>query len=125
MNSQTKTLAQAIINHTGDQLTYSECKELLGAVAGLSSGNGYDMYLEFNGAEYRLIDEDSIWEIYVEGIKEITQDCYLDGRELEWWIAIDWEATAKICMADGYGHHFSGYDGSQSALNGYYVFRTN
>ncbi len=40
-------------------------------------------------------------------------------------IEIDWEATARNTLADGYGHTFAGYDGEEHSAAGYYIFRTN
>ena len=91
-----------------------------------------DFYVEIGREEYRFINEDEIWDIYVEGIKDITEECYLGGFDTDkhWWIAIDWEKTAKNCYdADGYGHHFASYDGNEHEYKlgeeNYYIFRTN
>jgi hypothetical protein len=95
--------------------------------------NDYDdFFAEIDGQEYRFIHEDYIWEIYKDEIQETTEQCYFDGTKLNklWWLAIDWEQTAENCFsADGYGHHFAYYDGSEyehkigDSL--YYIFRTN
>lgn len=87
-----------------------------------------DFYVEIDGQEYRFINENEIWDIYVDEIKELTIECYL--IKLEWWIDIDWENTAQNCLdADGYGHHFASYDGNEYEFKlgeeNYYVFRTN
>lgn len=91
-----------------------------------------DFTIEIDGNEYRFIDAAEIDDIAVEEIKLIVQDCYLNGIDLDkhWWIEIDWEQTADNCIsADGYGHHFSTYDGSEEEarlLNrDWYIFRTN
>lgn len=91
----------------------------------------YDFFADIDGEEYRFIREDEIWDIYVDGIKEITEECYLinEGAK-QWWIAIDWEKTAQNCYdADGYGHHFASYDGAEIEWeidgDNYYIFRTN
>ena len=91
------------------------------------SGN-IDFNFEFDGNEYRLIAESAIWGIYVEEIKNIVNDCYdLKLDDVPHWIAleIDWEQTAKNAYDDGYGHTFSGYDGSEYEAGKYYIFRTN
>lgn len=119
---QQRELVEAVINHTGDNYTYSEVKELDEVIEDKRS---HDFWFEFDGAEYRVIHEDCIWDIYKEGIQEITEDCYLEGKELPNFVAVDWEETAQNCMVDGYGHHFSSYDGSESEHEGWYVFRTN
>ena len=94
-----------------------------------SINNGEDDFtFDFDGNEYRIIHADSIWEIYVEEIKNIVESCYdLKLDELPEFIAvkIDWEETAANAFNDGYGHTFSGYDGSEEEAAGYYIFRTN
>lgn len=46
-----------------------------------------------------------------------------------WWIEIDWDKTIDNVFTDGYGHHFSSYDGSEEQIEfkdeTYYIFRTN
>lgn len=85
-----------------------------------------DFFIELDGEDYRFIHEDFIWDIYVDEIKEVTEDCYI-GKMPE-WVAIDWEETAEnVYQADGYGHHFAHYDGNEyehtidDAL--YHIFR--
>ena len=94
-----------------------------------SIDNGEDDFtFDFDGNEYRIIHEDSIWGIYVEEIVNIVESCYdLKLNELPEFIAvkIDWEETAKNAYVDGYGHTFSSYDGSEEQAAGYYIFRTN
>ena len=88
---------------------------------------------------YRFISDTAIEDIHTEEIKELVQDCYLNGTDLDkyWWIAIDWEKTAENCRnEDGYGHHFGRYDGSEEEYDftdvegsgvtfSYWIFRTN
>lgn len=90
-----------------------------------------DFYIDIDGNEYRVINEDAIWDIYVDSIRDLTEECYLinEGAK-QWWIAIDWEKTAENCYnSDGYGHHFSSYDGTELECKfgqeNYYIFRTN
>ena len=92
----------------------------------LNSDN--DFYVEIDGEEYRFINEDAIWDIFVDEIQQLTEECYTG--KVEWWIAIDWEQTAENCLeADGYGHHFASYDGNEHEYKlgeeNYYIFRTN
>ncbi len=87
-----------------------------------------DFRLEFDGNEYRMIAESNIWQIYRDEIEETVKDCYdlkLDDIPSFIAISIDWEQTAQNAYADGYGHQFSGYDGSEEEAAGYYIFRTN
>lgn len=92
-----------------------------------------DFYFEFDGNEYRCIAEGSIWDIYVDEIKQTVEDCYdlkLDSIPSFISFSIDWEETAQNAYADGYGHQFSSYDGSEIEICNaaglfYRVFRTN
>lgn len=109
-----------------------------------------DFAVEAGGGEYRFILEREIDEIQKE---ELLSDEYVLGCFTPWFIAdvtgldtcdvekaqksenfellgalmaknID-EVQKQYSSADGYGHHFSGYDGSEVELGDYYVFRTN
>lgn len=125
-----KTINREVLEFIHEELELSvdreEAREL---VDQLESED--DFYQEIDGEEYRFIRDSEIWDIYVEGIREITEDCYLGGANLDkyWWIAIDWETTAENCHADGYGHHFSSYDGSEIEYDfddqSWWIFRTN
>lgn len=113
----------------------SNYSELFDAIEELESkladiGGESDFYFEYDGDEYRIISESSIWEIYVEEIQRIVEDCYSDVLKLDdipgfIEFSIDWEQTAKNAYVDGYGHTFSSYDGSELEIGDYYVFRTN
>lgn len=98
----------------------------------IESSDEQDFCIVLDGNEYRFIDDKFIWDIYVEEVQQVTEECYLGGMDTDklWWIVIDWEKTAQNCLdADGYGHHFASYDGDELEimLNGdlYYFFRTN
>lgn len=107
-------------------LALFEAKEVIRDI--LESLGDPDFSLDFDGAEYRLIHEDSIWEIYVDEIQRIVEECYgLNFDDMPSFLAfeIDWEQTAVNCSYDGYGHTFSTYDGSEEECEGYHIFRTN
>ena len=88
---------------------------------------GYDdVYLNsLPCGEIRIIDKDEINQIWEDSLIETVKECYglsvYDAPSL----AIDWEATAKNCMADGMGVHFAGYDHQEHSTDHYYIFRTN
>ena len=89
--------------------------------------DGFD-YLEFNELEIRVIPKDCIEQVYEDTIKDIVEDCYsLNLDSIPDFVAfeIDWAQTAENCMVDGYGHTFSGYDGSEYESTNFYYFRTN
>lgn len=95
----------------------------------LESSN--DFTLEIDGGEYRFIAETHIRATAQEEMWQTIEECYLSsavegGNGLPWWIDIDEEQTVQNCIdADGYGHHFSGYDGNEYETGDWYVFRTN
>ena len=90
-----------------------------------------DFTYEFeSGEEYRFIKEDCIWDIYYEEQKDQIEDLYLPDINKYWWIVIDWDKTIdNVFTSDGYGHHFSNYDGSEQECiildSNYYIFRIN
>lgn len=105
-------------------------QELIDSLEEMDNKWSDDFWLEFDGNEYRIIADWSIWEIYVEEIKNIVEDCYSDVIKLDKIpsfiaVSIDWEQTAKNAYADGYGHTFAGYDGEEHEVNNYWIFRTN
>ncbi len=87
-------------------------------------GTDLDFYFETDCAEFRLISEDVIDEIWTESLIEQIKDCY-DLSEVPNFVSIDWEQTAENCKVDGMGHHFATYDGEEHEASGYYIFRTN
>lgn len=113
----------------------SDCADIFEAIEELETmihESNHDYHFEFDGSYYRLIEssEENIWPIYCDEIEELVKDCYsivLKLDEIPDFIAvsIDWEQTARNAYADGYGHHFSGYDGSEEEVAGFYIFRTN
>lgn len=119
-------ILREIIDQHNHSIDLSEARE---AIETLRDKIGEsDFTFDFDGNEYRIISESEIWAIYVEEIKNIVNDCYeLKLNQVPKFVAlsIDWEETAKNTYADGYGHTFSGYDGSEHEAGGYYIFRTN
>jgi len=116
-----KNILREICNAHSIDLTYTEAKEALQELDDITS----DYWFDFQGMDFRIIHEDDIWDIYVEAIKDITEDCYLVTNEIPSFLAIDWEETAKNCYVDGYAHTFATYDGEELNSGDYYIFRTN
>jgi hypothetical protein len=108
-----------------------QVSDIFDALEELEANIGTDDFtLDFDGNEYRLIKDSEIWEIYVDAIKETVEDCYSDVINLDKMpsfiaVSIDWEKTAQNAYVDGYGHQFSGYDGSEEEAAGYWIFRVN
>ena len=106
---------------------------ILEALEDIALNHSDDFTLDFDGNEYRIIQADSISDIYVQAIKDIVTECYdLKLDKLPDFIAlsIDWEKTAQNAYVDGYGHTFASYDGNEIeiATSGrvqYHVFRIN
>ena len=89
-----------------------------------------DFTFEIDGAEYRFICDDVIHDIYHDEQVELIEDCFLGGKELPNWIEIDWNKTIdNVYQSDGYGNHFSTYDGSEESFTYdrelWYIFRIN
>ena len=92
--------------------------------------NSFDFLIVFKEREYRFINDYYIDKIYHEEQVELITDCYFVDANLPWWIKIDWEKTIKnVLDSDGYGNHFSSYDGSEDEItnngNLFYIFRIN
>lgn len=105
---------------------------IIEALNEISENMSDDFSFDFDGNEYRIIHNMAIWDIYVETIKNIVEDCYSDVIKLDKIpsfiaVTIDWEVTAHNAYADGYGHTFASYDGEETTSdNGdYWIFRTN
>lgn len=126
MTKQHIEILRCIIDNYSHDITISNARE---AIETLRDKIGEDDFtFDFDGNEYRIIAESAIWDIYVEAIKEIVNECYdIDLENIPDFVAwsIDWEKTAENAYADGYGHTFSGYDGSEYEVAGYWIFRTN
>lgn len=121
-------ILRAIIDSQNHRVDCITVKEALYSLRTALLNAPSDFIFDFDGNEYRIISEDAIWNIYVETIRDIVHNCYeLNLDKLPDFIAfnIDWEKTAKNAYADGYGHTFSSYDGSEELAGGYYIFRTN
>lgn len=123
------SIMATIINSQSHSCDVDSTDDIIEALETLRDNYGEsDFTLDFDGNEYRLIGEKAIWEIYVDSIKETVEDCYdLKLNDIPDFVAfsIDWEQTAKNAYVDGYGHTFSGYDGSEEEAGKYFIFRTN
>lgn len=119
-------ILREIIDHHSHSVDIGEARE---AIETLRDKVGEsDFSFDFDGNEYRIIKGSDIWGIYRDEIQQTVEDCYelnLDKIPSFIVVSIDWEETAKNAYADGYGHTFSGYDGSECEAGGYYIFRTN
>ena len=150
MKNQIKAIVEAILSHNGDEHVYSDIKEL---IENVESDFGYDFNVDFDGREYRIIENDSILDTMKE---ELASDEYVLGCGAAWFISditgIPSEAIEKIQAADcfdalgiiiannddmltafaegiirhdGAGHYFSLYDGSEKDTGEYTVFYIN
>lgn len=119
-------------NHDIDDFIYDlandERQKIIDAIEEIECNYSDDFTLDFDGNEYRIISADAIESIYESEIKMIVEDCYdLKLDDIPGFVSwsIDWQQTAKNCLADGYGHTFSTYDGSEIETDFHYIFRTN
>lgn len=118
-------ILRAIIDEHNHSIDMSDARE---AIETLRDSLEDDFTFDFDGNEYRIISDDAIWSIYRDEIQNLVEECYeLKLDSIPDFVAfnIDWEQTAKNAYDDGYGHTFSGYDGSEVEAAGYWVFRTN
>tara|TARA_R110000772_G_scaffold12215_5_gene37496 strand:- start:305 stop:718 length:414 start_codon:yes stop_codon:yes gene_type:complete len=132
-------LYREVIEFSNDVLEI-DCKDFQQELFDRLANYNDDFEVDHGRSEsYRFISDTAIEDIHVESVKDMVTDCYLSGTDLDKysWIAIDWEETAEnLRSSDGYGHHFSGYDGSEEEYDftdvegsgvkfGYWIFRTN
>lgn len=120
-------ILSGIINANHDIDDFDD-DQIIDALENIADKVSDDFHIEFNGNEYRIIHNDSIWGIYVEEIKTIVNDCYdlkLDKIPSFIAVSIDWEQTAKNAYVDGYGHTFATYDGEEIETKHYHIFRVN
>lgn len=72
-NQQAKETLQTICAYHNHNLTYSEAKE---ALQTLLDEDADDFTFDLDGNEYRIIADSAIWDIYVEEIRRVVEDCY-------------------------------------------------
>lgn len=106
--------------------------------------------VDFEIGNYRFISKNDIDEIMKD---ELSSDTYMLGCFTAWFISditgLDYntvekaqknesyellgelmlknidDVVDKYISYDGYGHHFSHYDGSEAEIENYYIFRIN
>ena len=148
-NKTVKSIVKAIIAHSGTNDKYS-VHDLL---ADINFAICNDFTVDYDGREYRIIEND-----YIESIMkdELSSDTYLLGCFNAWFLSdimnIPMDAIEKIqssdcydalgiiisnndemmnelvdkyISTDGAGHHFSSYDGSENDCGEYTVFCIN
>lgn len=121
-------IIRAIIDEHNHFIDMDDAREVIETIRDNIANDDDDFTIDFDGNEYRIISDDVIWDIYVETIKDIVEQCYdLKLSNIPDFVAfeIDWEKTAQNAYSDGYGHTFSTYDHSEIEAGGYWIFRTN
>jgi len=125
INHDNKDIAKSFLLATDCHIaTKSEAEELLKELDSKTYDSDWGLFFDFDGEEWRVIEEDDIDEIWTESLIEQVKEIY-DLSEAPSFVEIDWEKTAENCKVDGMGHHFSPYDGNEYSANNYYFFRTN
>lgn len=150
MKNQIKAVVNAILPHNSGEHVYSDVKQLFVDVA---DNFDNDFYVDFDGREYRVLNNDDILDIRKD---ELSSDTYVLGCGSDWFMSdvtgIPVDAIRKIQNSDtsealgiiianndemltafaegivlhvGAGHHFSGYDFSETAAGEYTVFCVN
>lgn len=150
MKNQIKAIVNAILSHNAGEHVYSDVKQLFIDIA---DNFDNDFSVDFDGREYRVINNDDILDIMKD---ELSSDTYVLGCGSDWFMAdvtgIPVDAIRKIQDADAYealgiiianndemltkfaegiishdgaGQHFSGYDFSETEAGEYTVFCVN
>ena len=150
MKNQIKAVVNAILTHNSGEHVYSDVKQLFVDVADKFDN---DFNVDFDGREYRIINNDDILDIIKD---ELASDTYVLGCGSDWFMSdvtgIPVDAIRKIQDAnafealgiiianndemltafaegiishDGAGHHFATYDGMEEEAGEYTVFCVN
>ena len=147
-----RDVVAAILSHSGFVGVYSDVKALFVEVEDAMGGdNGFNV--DFDGREYRVIANDDIASVMADELSgdEYVLGCFsayflsdiigipsdavqkiqnADGFEaLGMIITADkgmlWKLVDGYIRADGAGHHFSSYDGSETDAGDFSVFCVN
>ena len=122
MENLKKEIIKAICEYQG----FTDLEEVMEVMEGVDNSEheaSDDFIVECNGAEIRVISENSVESIWEEELENLLIDCYEVPQHLENYI--NYDAWVRDCKFDGMGHHFSHYDGSEHESENYYYFRTN
>lgn len=96
-----------------------------------SAKDDTDFFTDTDEGEYRFIHKDAIDEIFREEIEQLADDCYNLKRmkkqmgNLAKYFNFDYDKFVEDAKMDGFGHHFSSYDGSEYENADWYMFRLN
>ena len=122
-----RLIIETMFNSSGEKPSEYSLNELKCMFDSLIDEIGYDDFtFETDYAEFRIIHEDEIEEIWTNSLIDQIKECYDGlGADLPSFVAIDWDKTAENCKVDGMGHHFAWYDGQEHYSRPYYIFRTN
>lgn len=147
MKNQIKAVVNAVLSHNSGEHVYSDVKQLFVDVANKFDN---DFYVDFDGREYRILNNDDILDIMKD---KLSSDTYVLGCGSDWFMSdvtgIPVDAIRKIQDADafealgiiianndemltafaegiishdGAGHHFATYDGMEEEAGEYTVF---
>ena len=90
-----------------------------------------DFTVELNEGEYRIIHDDAIEDIFDSEIRQLADDCY-EIKDIKkkmggvgMYFTFDYDSFVKDCRTDGYGYHFSSYNGSEESVGPWNIFRVN
>lgn len=150
--SNVRAVVEALLSHSGSQCAYSDVKALFVDVADGIDG-GSDFNIDFDGREYRIIANDDIESVmadelsgdeyvlgcfsadFLSGLIGIPSDVIRKIQNADCFEALGMIITANDAMlselvrnyisADGAGHHFSSYDGSETDAGEFTVFCVN
>ena len=152
VKNNVRKVVSAILDHSGFNGVYSDVKALFVDVEYAMDGDN-DFNIDFDGREYRVISNDEIASVMADELSgdEYMLGCFnayflsdiigipsdavqkIQGADcfeaLGMIIAADDEKLGKLVdeyiRADGAGHHFSTYDGSETDAGDFTVFCVN
>ena len=104
--------------------SYSGIKEVITKVRETEIEDDFyidGLWYECGSREIRIIRTSEIENIYYDSTVDLIKDCY--NLDLPSFIEIDWDATVENCKVDGFGHHFSSWDGSEHETKNFYYFK--
>lgn len=129
-----REILKEIVNHYCDEIEKADLMHWREAIRELrkftmcnySSGpDCLSLYINLPGlGDFNIMHSREVDQAAQEYIEDLVRECYL-AKDFPYWIAIDWERTAKnVTDIDGYGPTLSPYDGVELSTNNYYIFRT-
>ena len=126
MTNEQKELVKGIYDYL-EMSGYNDLKSVIKKVIEVDIADDFyisDLWYNCGSRDLRIISKSDIDDIYYNSTVDLIKDCYdLSDKKIPSFIEIDWDKTVQNCKVDGFGHHFSGWDGSEYETENYYIFK--